>query len=71
MGVNYGENAKCLGFDLLFILLWVAVWSITDIIVNHYMKSKVRQLWFYAALLAIMLITLIFINRGCGGTVSE
>jgi len=69
MSVNWGDNATCLGYDLLFILLWVAVWNSADIIVNHYVKTDRKKLWLYLALLALMIIVLILVNRGCSGTV--
>lgn len=70
MTINYGENAKCLGYDMLFILLWVGVWNSTDIIVHHYVNRH-KQLFVYLTLSALMVLVLIFVNRGCGGSVTE
>ena len=67
--IDYGTNAKCLGYDLLFILLWVGVWNSTDLIVNRYLPVKKKQLLLYLSLVAIMIVVLVFVNRGCSGTV--
>lgn len=60
--VNWETNAHNLGKDTLFILFWVASWSLVDMIVNHlargHQKPKVYMYVFLFVLSALLLLLL-------------
>lgn len=40
MNVNYSENARLLGFDVLFILMWVGGWGLMEILISYIAKDR-------------------------------
>lgn len=59
--IPFGSNAVLVGFDLLFVLMWVAAWGIADYFISEYTKTKFQALIVYIVLFLSAFTTLLFI----------
>ena len=61
--VDLKENAKFLGIDLLFIVLWITAWNATDIFLMRYLPKENKRLILYGVFFVAAFVALLFISR--------
>lgn len=65
MTIDWNKNAYNLGKDFLFVLLWVASWSLVDMGVDHWSKSeKSIKLRIYIGLFVVSFLVMLIVGNG-------
>jgi len=61
--IHYENNLKNNGLDILFIIMWIAAWNATDMVLNRYIKDQNKLLLLYILAFLASFVALLFINR--------
>ena len=67
MNVDFSKNAKDIGVNLLFVLLWVGAFGIVDVGIEWMTLNEKYKFLTYLTIFLLAFILFLFIDSGCQG----
>lgn len=71
MQIEWSHNGKSIGFDVMFIILWVGGWGLAEVAIDWVARDRLGlRIGIYSAMFLVSLLIMLFIGNQATKTCS-